>query len=236
MSGPRRGAIEAVLFDIDGTLLDHDLAMERGLAAAVVEIRPDLPDEELAGLLSEWLRLEHLHYETYLAGEISLAEQRRRRARGLLAALGVPEPEAHELDEWFAGYLAHYRAAWRLFDDVVPALDALGKRAAGVVTNADLELQRAKLERFGLDRRLPALVASSEDGVAKPEPAIFRRAAAAIGLPPERVAYVGDRLDTDARGAAAAGMAGIWLDRTGSGKPGDVAVIGSMAELPALLE
>jgi putative hydrolase of the HAD superfamily len=29
----------------------------------------------------------------------------------------------------------------------------------------------------------------------------------------ERCAYVGDRLHTDAIGAAAAGMAGIWLDR-----------------------
>lgn len=236
MSGPRRDPIEAVLFDIDGTLLDHDRAMERGLATAVVRVRPDLADAQLAGLLAEWLRLEQVHYETYLAGETSLSEQRRRRARGLLETLGVSEPQVHELDEWVAGYLADYRAAWELFDDVVPALDALGGRAAGAITNADLEIQRAKLERFGLERRLPVLIASSEDGVAKPDPAIFRRAAAAIGLPPERVAYVGDRLDVDARGAAAAGMAGVWLDRGGSGgEVGDVAVIGSLAELAELI-
>ena len=236
MSGVRGGPIEAVLFDIDGTLLDHDRAMERGLAAALVGLRPDLPDGELAELLAEWLRLEHLHYGSYLAGEASLTEQRRRRARGLLAALGVTEPQAHELDEWFAAYLAGYRAAWELFDDVVPALEALGERAAGVITNADLDLQRAKLERFGLERRLRTLVASSEDGVAKPEPAIFRRAAAAIGLPPERVAYVGDRLEVDARGAAAAGMVGVWIDRAGGGGgSGDVTVIGSLTELPGLV-
>ena len=236
MSDPRHGPIEAVLFDIDGTLLDHDRAMERALAAAVVRIRPDLPDGQLAGLLAEWLRLEQVHYDTYLAGRISLTEQRRRRARGLLEVLGVAEPRAHELDEWVAGYLADYRAAWELFDDVVPALDALGGRAAGAITNADLDIQRTKLERFGLERRLRVLIASSEDGVAKPEPAIFRRAAAAIGLPPERVAYVGDRLEVDARGAAAAGMAGVWLDRARSGdRPGGVAVIGSLAELPELI-
>lgn len=237
MSGPPRGPIEAVLFDIDGTLLDHDRAMERGLAGAVVGLRPDLPDHELAGLLAEWLRLEHLHYETYLAGETSLEEQRRRRARGLLAALGVDDPRAHELDEWFAEYLAGYRAAWELFDDVEPALEALGELAAGVITNADLHLQRAKLERFGLERRLPALIASSEDGVAKPEAAIFQRAAAAVGLPAERVAYVGDRLDVDARGATAAGMLGVWIDRAGAGEaPAGVAVIGSLTELPELVD
>lgn len=230
------GAIEAVLFDIDGTLLDHDRAMERGLASAVVRVRPDLPDEQLAGLLAEWLRLEQVHYEIYLAGGISLEEQRRRRARGLLEILGVAEPDVRQLDEWVAGYLADYRAAWQLYDDVVPALDALGERAAGAITNADLAIQRAKLERFGLERRLPVLIASSEDGVAKPDPAIFRRAATELGLPADRVAYVGDRLDVDARGAAAAGMLGVWLDRRGDrGDPGDVAVIRSMAELPELI-
>jgi putative hydrolase of the HAD superfamily len=234
VSGSR--AIEAVLFDIDGTLLDHDRAMERGLAAAVVRVRPDLPDQRLAELLAEWLRLEHLHYGEYLAGEASLAEQRRRRARGLLAVLGVSEPEARELDDWFAAYLEDYRAAWSLFDDVEPALAALGGRAAGAITNADLDIQRAKLERFGLERQLRLLVASSEDGVTKPDPGIFTRAAQALGRPPERIAYVGDRLDVDARGAAAAGMLGVWLDRSGDGgDPGDVAVIGSMTELEELI-
>ena len=228
--------IEAVLFDIDGTLLDHDRAMERGLAAAVVRVRPDLPDAQLAELLAEWLRLEQVHYEIYLAGGISLTEQRRRRARGLLEMLGVAEPEVHQLDAWVAAYLSDYRAAWELFDDVMPTLDVLGERAAGAITNADLEIQRAKLERFGLERRLPVLIASSEDSVAKPDPAIFRRAATALGLPPERVAYVGDRLDVDARGAAAAGMLGVWLDRRGEGgDPGDVAVIGSLTELEDLI-
>ncbi|MBX6766549.1 MAG: HAD family hydrolase, partial [Actinomadura rubrobrunea] len=57
------------------------------------------------------------------------------------------------------------------------------------------------------------VVASSEAGAAKPDPAIFRRACAGLGLAPHAVVYVGDRLDVDALGAASAGLHGVWLDR-----------------------
>jgi putative hydrolase of the HAD superfamily len=61
-------------------------------------------------------------------------------------------------------------------------------------------------------------------------------ACAALDLPPEAVAYVGDLADNDARAADAAGLTGIWLDRNGTepGPDGPMRIT-SLAELPALL-
>ena len=138
--------------------MDHDAAREAAIAA-------HLPDPALAG---EWQRLEALHYDEYAAGRISFTEQRRRRVRGIHAAMSRAEPADDACDAWFAAYLEHYRAGWSAFDDVLPALGALAAarpgRALGIVTNGEGEPQRAKLAAIGLADRFPVVVASAEVG------------------------------------------------------------------------
>ena len=94
----------------------------------------------------------------------------------------------------------------------------------GIVSNAGGEVQ-AELARLGLcrtaeDTNAGVLVACVVDsflvGVAKPDPAIFAPALAAIGLPASsRVAYVGDTVSYDVRGATAAGLAPLLHDPCG---------------------
>ncbi len=84
---------------------------------------------------------------------------------------------------------------------------------------------------------------SAEFGAAKPDPSIFLHACALFGVPPSAAAYVGDRLNTDAIGAARAGLTGIWLDRDGTATPAQLSeadddgirVIHSLDELAPLL-
>lgn len=57
-----------------------------------------------------------------------------------------------------------------------------------------------------------AIVDSTLQGVAKPDPAIFAPALAALGLEPDRVLYVGDTVHADVMGASAAGMQVVQLD------------------------
>jgi len=232
--------VRAVLFDLDGTLMDHDGARGAGLAAHLGDRHPELARDELARLDAEWLRLEARHYDEYAAGRCSFRAQRRRRVRGLHAALGLGPPADAEADAWFAGYLACYRSRWRAFDDVLPALAALAAAypdaALGVITNGEGEIQRAKLAAIGLGERFPLVVASSEAGCAKPDSAIFALACERLGVAPADAACVGDRLDLDAHGAAAAGLRGIWLDRAASGADaGGVATITTLAGLSAAL-
>jgi putative hydrolase of the HAD superfamily len=223
--------VHAVLFDLDGTLLDHDAAREAAIAG-LLNGQPALADE--------WRRLETLHYDEYAAGRCSFQEQRRRRVRGIHAAMERAQPDDDACDGWFAAYLDRYRAGWQAFEDAAPALAALAAALPdarlGVVTNGEGEPQRAKLAAIGLAERFPVVVASGEVGCAKPDAAIFALACERLGVEPAHAAHVGDRLDLDAQGAAAAGLRGIWLDRLGAGgAPGGVARIGGLHELAALL-
>jgi putative hydrolase of the HAD superfamily len=232
--------LRAVLFDLDGTLMDHDAARSAGLRAHLGDWLPDLEADELAPLELEWQRLEALHYDEYARGECTFTEQRRRRVRGIREALGREPSEELQADAWFARYLRHYRAAWRAFDDALPALSALERAhpsiALGVVTNGEDEPQRAKLAAIGLGERFPVIVASGAAGVAKPEAEIFELACERLEVEPAQAAHVGDRLDLDAEGAAAAGLRGVWLDRLGAVScPTHVERISTLNELPAAL-
>jgi putative hydrolase of the HAD superfamily len=232
--------LRAVLFDLDGTLMDHDTARAAGLQAHLSEWLPGLDADELVRLEREWQRLEAVHYDEYARGECTFVEQRRRRVQGIHAALERKLTEELTADTWFGSYLRHYRAAWRAFDDVLPVLAALAAArpslALGVVTNGEGEPQRAKLAAVGLSDRFRVMVASGEEGVAKPDAEIFALACERLGVEHEQTVHVGDRLDIDAEGAAAAGLRGVWLDRLGTApRPAHVVRISTLHELPTVL-
>jgi len=230
--------IDLVLFDLDDTLLDHTAASRVGLAQHLEAIGHASGDDEFA----RWKSLEEQHYLRYLDGEVSHQEQRRARTRAFVEPLGIPLARDEEADAWFDGYIAGARAAWRVFDDVTPCLAALGDRAIGIITNGEEDAQRAKLIALGLDDIDP-VVCSGTVGVAKPEARIFRIACEAAGVAPRHACYVGDRLGTDAIGAARAGLTGVWIDRAGRATAAELAeaadegvvVIRSLADLPAAL-
>jgi len=250
LSSPNRAAvIRVMLFDLDDCLLAHSHAVAHGLEATRVAAGGAMAAADAAAELLRWRELEEHHYTRYLADEIDFLEQRRERARGFLAPFGV-QPTPAEALAWFDGYMHGYRAAWRLFDDVLPALEGLRRRVPGIrfgiITNGDIVFQTEKLVAIGLDARLEHVIASGEVGIAKPAAGIFEAAARAFGVPVAACAYVGDRLRTDALGGHEAGMLGIWLDRgeaasavtsEASAVSGELPVprIRSLLELPELL-
>lgn len=216
-----------ILFDLDDTLFAHRASVE---AAAVVTLHgmADLDDESLRSEVVRWNELEEFHYHRYLSGELDYLGQRRERARSFVEPYGVDLSDDAAAERWFEDYLAGYRDAWVLHDDALPALDALTSRwpdaRLGIITNGDLEFQLGKIAFLEIGARFEHVVASGDVGVTKPDAAIFEHALALFDAGPEGAVYVGDRLGTDALGAAQAGLVGVWLDRPGTGVPaGDAA-------------
>jgi putative hydrolase of the HAD superfamily len=121
-------------------------------------------------------------------------------------------------------------------DGTLEALDRL--RAAGLrlalVSNADPGFRR-KLESLGLAERFEQLFISMELGVEKPDPAIFEQALQALNADPACAVHIGDLYEVDVRGARAAGLAAVLVDRADLYTERDVPRIASLADLPALL-
>jgi putative hydrolase of the HAD superfamily len=221
-----------ILFDLDDTLLDNAGATRR----AVDALRDHLQlDEAIAEFRSRWFASTERHFDRFIAGHVDFQGQRRARIRDALQTT-VSDASA---DELFAVYQSSFEQSWRLFDDVLPCLDALGQHRLGVVTNGNSAQQRHKLARLGILERFACVVVSDECGWAKPDPRIFERACELAGIAAPDAIHVGDRDDIDVLGATRAGLRAAWLDRHGAAMAKstsrEVARLTTLAELPALL-
>jgi putative hydrolase of the HAD superfamily len=83
----------------------------------------------------------------------------------------------------------------------------------GVVSNCSFgsEVLRYELHKHGLAEYLEFIMVSAEYALRKPNPLLFATAAARLGVSPEDIWFIGDRLDYDVAGARAAGMKPVWL-------------------------
>lgn len=150
----------------------------------------------------------------------------KRRAFG-----GAFYPYFEELYDLFA-----LGDVWHVFDDVVPALEALqanGIRCA-VVSNWDSRLGQL-LDRLGLARWFEFVFTSGALGYRKPDPRIFRHALAQLGVSAGRAVHVGDSFEDDVLGAQRAGVTPVLIARDGP-PPAAVTTLQALTGLPEWLD
>jgi putative hydrolase of the HAD superfamily len=136
------------------------------------------------------------------------------------------------------GALARLRAyhqannLWELVDDDMPVVLAeLGtKYRLAVVSNSNGTVAK-KLARLGLADAFELIIDSGDEGIEKPDPAIFVLALNRLGITAEEAAYVGDIYHVDIVGARAAGIYPVLLDPAGLHSDKDCVRIRSLREL-----
>jgi len=227
--------IKAVIFDIDGTLVDNDAA-ER---AAVQRIRRSYKPLS-AGSETEvgdiWRRESERFFEEYINGRLTFNEQRVARVQAVFEHFGetISRDQASVV---FNRYLHEYEVSWTLYEDVLPCLDSLKKYKLAVVSNGDSLQQRAKLSRTGLLDYFNPIVISADINVAKPDSRIFEYCLLRLGLRREESVYVGDSYEKDMVGARNAGILGVMIDREKKKEDcmiGETRVINSLSDIWAV--
>lgn len=192
----------AVLFDLDGTLMDTAPDLHRALNRLLAEHgRPPLPLERVRPYVS-------------------------RGARGLIEqAFGAPADPALT-EALVAAYEHDIAPTTRLFPGMAALLDRLQATDVrwGVVTNKLEHLARRVLDECPERDRLSAcrvLVGGDTTSARKPDPMPLLHAAEQIGVPASDTWYVGDAASDIAAGRAA-GMVTVAVD-WGYVPPGETA-------------
>jgi len=222
--------IRAVVFDLGGTLVDErDFP---GWVDLARRIYLDLDPDTLAHFFAEVER-------ELDADPLGLERQELRVEfwRRVLSRASGKAVDAATADK-FLTLLHESEPPIHLYSDVRRCLDQLKaeRRTLGVVSNSTSEAAvRRILDRVGILAYFGRVVSSGTEGVAKPNPEIFRRAVARLGVAPAEALFVGNLLVTDARGAAAAGLHAAWLNREGMEQGDDPPEIMSLLEVPLLL-
>jgi putative hydrolase of the HAD superfamily len=125
-----------------------------------------------------------------------------------------------------------------LFSDVRRCLELLtdAGRRLGIVSNSRSEASvRELLGVVGIGSFFGPVVSSGTEGVRKPDPEIFRRALDRIHAPASATLFVGDDLENDVRAPIATGLHAVWLNRQGSGEDGRFPEILSLSEVPRVV-
>jgi len=220
-----------IFFDLDATLLDHEAAVRGGLASFLEAFKAAVPGGT-DDFFTRWESVAENYLQSSPKGRaLTFSEQRRQRMEEIFGASLSAEEAARRFQVYLDGYEAH----WALYPDVEPCLARLQGHRLGLITNGEGAQQRQKLERLGLAGRLSPVVVSREVGLAKPQKEIFELAARQAGAGIQACVFVGDRLDSDAQAAAAAGMRGVWLNRADGRQGEGVATIRGLGELPGLV-
>ena len=208
--------LEAVLLDLDDTILDNQAGLEEAWQQVAAELAGRLGDvskERVRAELraaSEWFWSDD---ERHRRGRLDMAGSRRAVVVRVLEVLG--RPDARLADEIAAFYNALRDASYAPFPGALEALARLRARipALGLVTNGASHAQRAKIERFGLDRVFDVIAIEGEVGAGKPDPRHFGHALDALGVRPAAALMAGDNYACDVLGALELGLHAVWIDR-----------------------
>jgi putative hydrolase of the HAD superfamily len=243
VSLPPRDAIDALVLDLDDTILDDRAGSGPAWEAAVAllcDADPALEGEVLLAAIraeADWFWSDP---ERHRRGRLDLFAARLEVLERALAGLGRRDGERARAA--LHRYEARRAESFRLAQGAAEALERL--RAAfprlALLTNGASAPQRGKIERFQLAGFFDHIQVEGEVGVGKPEPEAFQRVAVALSLEPARCLMVGDDYGRDVVGALGAGMQAAWIDALGRGAPPEpparpVARVRSLAELAARL-
>lgn len=208
---------KAVLFDLGNTLAAYyrrdEMApiLERAIARTLAHLRA-------AGLAS-------MAHEAAMARAV--AENREAAdcrctplAERLARIFELPHEAKEKLGESLCEtFLGPVFEIGKVYDDTHAALEllrSLGYRTA-VVSNSPwgspASLWRKELKRLGIAGLVDVVVLCGDVGWRKPSPRIFDHARKRLGVPSAQCVFVGDDLEWDVAGSAAAGMRPVLIDR-----------------------
>ncbi|SDM45942.1 putative hydrolase of the HAD superfamily [Halogranum gelatinilyticum] len=203
---------DAVLFDLDGTLCQHEQDAETIYFGSFERAGID-PFGEPSDL---WNALdgsppadEERHAEHLAAGFTKVAAQ-----------YGRQRVDAAALADGFLSTVDFSRVGFR--PGAADALErARDEGAVGLVTNGPEYRQSVKLEALGLADAFDTVVFAGDMARRKPHADPFDRAVADLGVDAAGSLYVGDSLEHDVAGAQGAGLDVAWCPRDGETDPGE---------------
>jgi putative hydrolase of the HAD superfamily len=215
--------VEAVLFDLDDTLVDW--------WGSITRTARDTCGDDLADRLVAWADANLCRRRDDVV--VVRSPWRLHEFADECWPLALPDVDDDELrllqkrfrEDLWVGF----------FPDVVPTLDLLLDHVRmGVLSNnpyLPIEVERLRL------RDWMEVAVDVPRELMKPHPEAFARACAAMGTDPARTVHVGDSIELDVEGAHAFGMVAVWLDRWNDSwtPPAGVHRIASLDELPGLL-
>jgi len=180
--------MKAVIFDLDGTLLDRIASVENFI---------DSQYERFTNFVG------HIPKENYNQRFIELDNH------GYVWKDQVYQQLIREFDirgitwqDLLLDYKNQFRNSCVPFPNLISML--------GMITNGYGQFQMDNIKALGIEPYFQTILISEWEGIKKPDPQIFLRALEQLNVSPKQSIYVGDHPENDIKAAELLGMKGIW--------------------------
>ncbi|RJQ65850.1 MAG: HAD family hydrolase [Desulfobacteraceae bacterium] len=212
---------KGILFDLDDTIIAYSAGAEPTWQRLCNEYtaKYELCDSSvLFNTIMEINRWFWSDEERHRTGRNDMDNTRRKLMTSVFQKLKLKAPCAWELADAFS---EQREEAVYLFQNAVETLEFFRRSniRLAMMTNGQSHKQRAKINRFGLEKYFTTILVEGEMGFGKPDPAVYYRALDELALHPEDVWSVGDNLEWDVGGPQKLGIFGVWNDHGRVGLP-----------------
>lgn len=190
--------IQAVLFDLDGTLLNRDASVVSFIHDQYARMHP---------------ALGHIPKELYVGRFIELDSRgyvwKDQVYTQLIQEFGIEQTTMEHLLE---DYLAHFCFHCVPFDGLQAMLESLKQQGVklGIISNGKGKFQMDNIKALGIENYFDVILISENEQLRKPDPRIFQRALGRLAVQPRESVFVGDHPTNDIEAAQNADMYGVW--------------------------
>jgi putative hydrolase of the HAD superfamily len=216
--------IKAVLFDLDGTLLNRDESVKKFI---------DRQYDRLNTLVG------HIQKEKYVSRFIELDNRgyvwKDKVYQQLVDEFNITEITWEEL---LQDYICEFKNNCVPFPNLIRMLAELKSNnlVLGMITNGYGQFQMDNIKALDIDKYFDEILVSEWEGIKKPDSRIFIRALEKLNILPNESIFIGDHPENDVKAAQIVGMKGIWKrDPQWDNVEAD-SIIYDLSELPLIIK
>ena len=188
--------LKAVIFDLDGTLYNKNAIKTNMLFRNISHLLM------LFSLLDIRNKISGVDFYTKDKFQAHLFNEMEKRTHKKATSI-----QSWYFHEFYPGFVNLLRKKYQTSEDITNILQVLRKQSVRTAVLSDYLFARERIEAISLDSALFDIIASNEEyGVLKPSKRPLVDIAFRLGVRQEQVMVIGDREDTDGRGARMANM------------------------------